>query len=428
MVVRVGKFIEPTGPSTIENEYLVASNPSVQPAVHLLPPIKQPKPIFVAKPVAHLFKNTIGYGNLDNDQLQSVVDNMSSAIRHQAALEQELHRAALAKMQEQLQNLVKQLEELKAPALPDPHRKQQYTRKIVAVLDKHNISLVQYHEMNMARLPHETKECTLYALRQERKLLNEFAQRSVPINKLNGDAEGGWISPTKMLLADIRKYPLPEGEAKTKIRLNIGGDGRVADRHHDQTILTMSVMNERKIKTLHKIAVVRGGESYEMIRDAMYDLRAELKELQAHGLRDPESGREFDVELWMCTDWKFLRIVRGMNHCGGNVKFFCIWCNRTKTERETSIHRIRPVQDERAHGAVGEEGRVAPDLFAFIPLSRTVPDLLHMFLRVTDILLEEFLKDVWNYHMSSNSDKEKVEECCAGVMSAMKAAKVSFKF
>ncbi len=75
-------------------------------------------------------------------------------------------------------------------------------------------------------------------------------------------------------------------------------------------LVAMVGLNERKIKTLHKIAVVRGGESYVMIRDAMYDLRAELQQLQAHGLRGPESGREFDVEMWMCTDWKFLHRAR----------------------------------------------------------------------------------------------------------------------
>ena len=130
----------------------------------------------------------------------------------------------------------------------------------------------------------------------------------------------------------------------------------------------------------------------------------------------------------MRTDWKFLRIVRGMNHCGGNVKFFCVWCNKTKDQREKSRHRILPVDDTRAEGPVGHEGRVAEDLFDFIPLSRTVPDLLHMFLRITDVLLEEFLKNVWDEHMSSSSETAKVEECCTKVLRSMKAAKVSFNF
>ena len=294
--------------------------------------------VTVSQPVASLYGDTAECGIQSKDDLEANVQRMKISRTNYAIMEQEEQSRQLAKLRDQTRVLVQQLEETKMPPLPDPQAKLAQQRRMVAVLDQNGISLNKMHEISVVRsLEGKTDKDSIYtvnALRAVRKDLGLLAESKVPVKDMSDDTPGGWVSPGTMLLEDLRQYPLP-AEFDT-IQLNIGGDGRQCDRHNDQTILTMSVLNKRGHTTLHKLAVVRGGESYAMVRDAMRDLRRELAELQTNGLTDPLTGRDYNVELCMCTDWKFLRIVRGINHCGGQTKYFCVWCNKTDTDRKVS--------------------------------------------------------------------------------------------
>ena len=299
----------------------------------------------IYKGVQRLFQGTCGYGDLDEAQTHAALINMRFLAKEHDELLDQLEAMRVTKLRE----LLREKEHQFARALLDQKRKKSdeelntYALKVLAALDLHGISLSKYHNLNMV-LDHEVKHWRIEKVKDD---LDTKLEETLPIQRPSSDAYfGGWFHPHQVLVADLMQHPVTP--ADDTIDINIGGDGREADAHNDQTIITMSVMNRRK-QIVHKLALLRGGEDYVTIRDGLADLRSELRQLQLRGI--DVGGKHFVVRLWMCTDWKFLRIVRGVNACGGHTKHFCPWCLCTKDERHQNKRKILPVDNGRLASA-----------------------------------------------------------------------------
>ena len=100
----------------------------------------------------------------------------------------------------------------------------------------------------------------------------------------------------------------------------------------------------------------------------------------------------------MGGDWKFLAIVTGID--SAKADFACIWCKCAKSQRHHIIDKVWSISDV-SHGARTieenctlskkrkKEFNVSHEpLFPSIPLTHVVIDNLHMFLGVSDVLID----------------------------------------
>ena len=163
-------------------------------------------------------------------------------------------------------------------------------------------------------------------------------------------------------------------------------------------------------RRVHKLAILAGPENYEGIRDGLGTLREHLRDLQANGLMLP-SGKLLRVTLYWGSDMKFLHIVRGLKSCKAN--FPCAWCavHREQLGNFTCVW----LTDE---ARITAHDRNNEDLFAWIPMRRTVPDLLHALLRHWDLFFELFICELWETGQSLELSVARLDAECIRVVSA----------
>ena len=117
-------------------------------------------------------------------------------------------------------------------------------------------------------------------------------------------------------------------------------------------------------------------------------------------------GEKFEVDFYLGADWKFLATVCGIE--SPNCTHACVWCTCPKGERyngekEWSItdvsKRARTVQSISENSKLSARSKkkfncARVPLFPMIPISRVVIDNLHLFLRITDNLVNLLITDL----------------------------------
>ncbi|UZO29709.1 uncharacterized protein OCT59_023169 [Rhizophagus irregularis] len=145
------------------------------------------------------------------------------------------------------------------------------------------------------------------------------------------------------------------------IHLRISGDGRNVGRKVKQVMVTCSILNDLdniyRPENYYTIILYSGIEKYEILNVVLEPLIMELRKLKEEGFRDNQN-REWKVELYFSSDWKFLAICLGLNAANNQIR-----------ENYTFY-----------------KGHVRPAIFDMIPLQNWVPDELHIMLRITDVL------------------------------------------
>ncbi|CAB4439636.1 unnamed protein product [Rhizophagus irregularis] len=145
------------------------------------------------------------------------------------------------------------------------------------------------------------------------------------------------------------------------IHLRISGDGRNVERKVKQVMVTCSILDDfdniYRPENYYTIILYPGIEKYEILNVVLEPLIIELRKLKEEGFRDNQN-REWKVELYFSSDWKFLAICLGLNAANNQIR-----------ENYTFY-----------------KGHVRPAIFDMIPLQNWVPDELHIMLRITDVL------------------------------------------
>ncbi len=97
-----------------------------------------------------------------------------------------------------------------------------------------------------------------------------------------------------------------------------------------------------------------------------------------------------------------INCLTGLSAC--NACFSCPWCKSSKADRMNSCfdvtQKMRTIQENLELAAMpcrngknsSKFGVIRAPIFKFIPLTRTVPDCLHAFLRISDCLFDQTLQ------------------------------------
>ena len=186
---------------------------------------------------------------------------------------------------------------------------------------------------------------------------------------------------------------------------------------------TYTLLDEEKsysYEACHPLAIFRAPEKYESLKTALQDIIEEISRL----IQITVDDHTYSIEYYMGGDWKFLAMVTGklillrllsssyyyvFNSNTGidsaTSEYACIWCKCSKKERYDPS-KTWSLTDEQ-HGARSMEENVSLagttrkkynvsnlPLFPTIPLCNVVIDNLHLFLRVSDVLIDLLVLDL----------------------------------
>ena len=115
------------------------------------------------------------------------------------------------------------------------------------------------------------------------------------------------------------------------------------------------------------------------------------------------NNRVFNLEYFFCGDWKITSIVLGLNNATSNHP--CIWCTANKSdfcdlEKNFSITDTKffARSIDQHHNLMNKKkenlGYKCESLLKELSYNRCVIDLLHLFLRITDVLINLLIKSI----------------------------------
>ena len=143
-------------------------------------------------------------------------------------------------------------------------------------------------------------------------------------------------------------------------------------------------------------------ESYDELAAALEDICAEAKDLEVLTIK----GKVYKITFFLGGDWKFLATVCGLE--AATSDHACIWCKCPKLQRSdmTKTWSItdknqgaRTIEEIAEKSKLGKSSKYRfncsrKPIFSFIPLQRVVIDSLHLFLRISDVLINLLIRDL----------------------------------
>ena len=160
---------------------------------------------------------------------------------------------------------------------------------------------------------------------------------------------------------------------------------------------TFTLLNEDDIamsaRGNHTIAILNVPEDYEKLAIALRDVIAEVKTLTFITI----GNNKFEIEYFLCSDLKFLAIVCGIE--AANSTYACVWCKCPAAERY-DMEKMWSVSeaDQGARSVIlnRRSNALIVHIHHFSQLfpSHVVPDILHLYLRVTDVLFNLLILEI----------------------------------
>ena len=180
------------------------------------------------------------------------------------------------------------------------------------------------------------------------------------------------------------------------LKVKITGDGTRVSRSMHVVVIRFSIIGtierSNSPRGNHVLALVNTDENYDGLVEAMEDI---CRSIESTSFVDIE-GSKIDIEHFFCANWKFLALCVGID--AANATYSCIWCKCPSTTRHdlTKTWSItNPNEGARSIEEIKEcAGKTSEEkynccrqpILPSIPIHHVVPDVLHLFLRVTDLL------------------------------------------
>lgn len=118
------------------------------------------------------------------------------------------------------------------------------------------------------------------------------------------------------------------------------------------------------------------------------------------------SDKVYNIQFFLGGDWKYLATICGIE--SATAEYSCIWCKCSKSQRANTdldwsitdtSKGARTTKEIKEKAMLSKRSTVrfsccrAP-LFPFIPMERVVIDTLHLFLRISDVLINLLIRDL----------------------------------
>lgn len=150
----------------------------------------------------------------------------------------------------------------------------------------------------------------------------------------------------------------------------------------------------------HTLTIINGTEDYDLLRTSLSDLIEEVKNMSSLMIGDVT----FPIEFYLCGDLKFLAVVE----CA-TATYSCVWCTCASSEQHDMSKEWSITDTGKGARTVDSIifchkkpknkrlGCIHPPLFQTVPIDHTIPDILHIYLRITDVLFNLLITDIQRY-------------------------------
>lgn len=148
--------------------------------------------------------------------------------------------------------------------------------------------------------------------------------------------------------------------------------------------------------TVATVALINTTEKYENLSECVEDIVSEMKTLDTLKVGE----YTYLIHFYLGADMKFLSMCIGME--AANSTYACVWCKCPFSERHNlknnwsitdkvnggaqSIEEIQKLAKLRKSRKNEKHGCINQPLFPCILIKRVIPDILHLFLRISDVL------------------------------------------
>lgn len=255
--------------------------------------------------------------------------------------------------------------------------------------DKFNISNEAWRELSV-------KAKDFPKLSDMTKRINELND-TWELSRTPGEAEGVQVKFEDSLQKQLARLNLKENTIKVKLR----GDGTQIGKRLKIVNFTYTILNEKDVamgeKANYILAILKTTENYENLQESLCDLRNEMQSLTNITV----NNHTHNIEYFLGGDWKFLACVCGLR--AANQDYACIWCKCPRLERcnikkkwyLTDLNLgARNLEQITRYAKTKQFNCKKDPLFAFIPLDHVVIDTLHLFLRISDNLIELLIRQL----------------------------------
>ena len=269
------------------------------------------------------------------------------------------------------------------------------------VKERFNLSNKAYHEISMINsgLPR------LRTLQNAAKNLDAMST----IHPTPGKLIGVQQSLKERLQRRIRHLVNSEPSfcSKQKLNVKLTGDGTYVSRSMHIVVIAFTLIHDETNSSSpmgnHTLALLNCGEEYDKLAEALKDLLDEIKNLGSLQV----DGTTYHLEYFLGADMKFLAMCVGIE--SANSHFSCVWCKCPADERYDVKKRwsfkdvdkgARTIEEIQRRSTLSKSkkkdkfGYIRMPLFPTIPIDHIIPDILHLFLRISDVLINLLILDL----------------------------------
>jgi hypothetical protein len=287
--------------------------------------------------------------------------------------------------------------------------------KVLFLLDRFCVGDHFYHELSMVinGLPKS------YLVKQRRDQLNKMCH----INALPGDQEGAQVSFKELLKERVQNYITSHPNIISDgvpLRVKISGDGANMTRSSNYILMTFGLLDAPEdimaANGNHTIAVVKGKEDYDVLKESFKDVLRDINEVVAEKKIDVDEGT-VNLEFFLGGDYKFILLMMGLS--GATSNHACVWCTVHKDERWNMSHDLEYYNSPPLKRTLEEMHRLAGKTkqnfccvhkpLLDIELSHVILDELHLLLRVMDVLIGNLVQGAIDWDKKDNWKKKKSE-------------------
>ena len=307
------------------------------------------------------------------------------------------------------------------------------------VKDKYALSDNAFHELTMI-------SSDLPKSNQVKKLAHEMSNQFHIYN-----APDGVVGVQQSLKASITirlRHLIERGrkidkEIPTCFRIKLTGDGTQIAWGLSVVNFAFTILEEENlalsVKGNHSVAIQRVSENYDDLLQGLHDIIAEAEDIEMITIDDVS----YQIQLFLGGDWKFLALMCGIE--SATSEHACIWCKCSKLERcdmslEWSLTDTK--KGARTIEEITEKAKLSTKnkqrfncckrpAFPFIPLKRVIIDSLHMFLRISDVLINLLIRDLRvldGIEKAHNLDRTKAKHLEQYEQFLVQSCKIHFKF
>ena len=278
-----------------------------------------------------------------------------------------------------------------------PENKDNLIKQILYVKERFNVSDTAYHELSMVN---PSLPCWSALHKVSKQIDSKCDIYAIP-----GPILGIQRSLKERLQLRLQKLVKknPGIQDDTCIRVKITGDGTQVSCSMHILVIAFTILDGTKNPNSpggnHVIALLNAQEKYECLSEAVKDIASDIKSIKSLTI----DGHNFNIKFFLCADMKYLAICAGIQ--AANAKFSCVWCKCPAEQRHNTSKSwctiedgARTIDEIKCLALVQHKdskyGCIHQPLFPSIPINHIIPDILHLFLRISDTLINLLILDL----------------------------------